>query len=132
MKKNLLLVVALFIASFASAQATATIIDDAPYNYEEVEVRPEFPGGNNELMNFIGKNFKIPDYEGSGGTLKIAFIIEIDGSITNVKVVKDLGDGTGAEAKRVISSSPRWSSGETRGKKVRVLYELPIKIASQG
>ena len=132
MKKILLSLIALFIVSFVSAQANTTMVDDAPYNYEEVEVRPEFPGGNNELMNFIGKNFKIPDYEGNGGTLKIAFIIEIDGSVTNVKVVKDLGEGTGAEAKRVISSFPRWTSGETRGKKVRVLYELPIKIASQG
>jgi hypothetical protein len=132
MKKKLLSLIALFIVSFVSAQANTTMVDDAPYNYEEVEVRPEFPGGNNELMNFIGKNFKIPDYEGNGGTLKIAFIIEIDGSVTNVKVVKDLGEGTGVEAKRVISSLPRWISGETRGKKVRVLYELPIKIASQG
>ena len=81
---------------------------------------------------YINKNFKMPEYDGNGGTLKIAFIIEVDGSVTNVKVVKDLGEGTGTEAKRVISSSPRWSSGEFRGKKVRVLYELPIKIASQG
>ena len=132
MKKNLLLVIILFVVNFVSAQATATIVDDAPYNYEDVEVRPEFPGGYNELMNFIGKNFKMPEYDGNGGVLKVAFIIEVDGSVTNVKVVKDLGEGTGAEAKRVISSSPRWSSGEFRGKKVRVLYELPIKIASQG
>jgi hypothetical protein len=132
MKKILLSVIILFIVNFASAQATATIVDDAPYNYEEVEVRPEFPGGYNELMNFIGKNFKMSDYEGYGGTLKVMFIIEVDGSISNVKVTKDLGEGTGAEAKRVISMSPKWSSGENRGKKVRVLYELPIKIAGQG
>jgi hypothetical protein len=132
MKRILLSVIALFIVSFASAQSTSSYIDDAPYNYEEVEVRPEFPGGFNELLSFIGKNFKMPDYDGYGGILKVAFIVEIDGSITNVKVVKDLGEGTGAEAKRVISMSPRWSSGENRGKKVRVLYELPIKIASQG
>ncbi|MBW4362553.1 energy transducer TonB [Flavobacterium taihuense] len=132
MKRILLLVIILFGVNFASAQATATIVDDAPYNYEDVEVRPEFPGGYNELMNFIGKNFKMPEYEGNGGVLKVAFVIEVDGSVTNVKVVKDLGEGTGAEAKRVISASPRWSSGEFRGKKVRVLYELPIKIASQG
>ena len=132
MKKILLSVIILFIVNFASAQATATIVDDAPYNYEEVEVRPEFPGGYNELMNFIGKNFKMSDYEGYGGTLKVMFIIEVDGSISNVKVTKDLGEGTGAEAKRVISMSPKWSSGENRGKKVRVLYELPIKIANQG
>lgn len=132
MKKKLLLLITLFVVNFASAQATATMVDDAPFNYEDVEVRPEFPGGYNELLSFIGKNFKLTDYEGFGGTIKVAFIIEVDGSITNVKVVKDLGDGTGTEAKRVISMSPRWSSGEIGGKKVRVLYELPIKVASQG
>lgn len=132
MKRILLSLITLFIVSFASAQANTTMVDDAPYNYDDVEVRPEFPGGYNELLAFIGKNYKMPEYDGSGGTLKVAFVIEIDGSVTNVKVVKDLGEGTGAEAKRVISLSPRWSSGEFRGKKVRVLYELPIKIASQG
>jgi hypothetical protein len=132
MKKILLSAITLFIVSFVSAQANTTMIDDAPYNYDDVEVRPEYPGGISEFMSFIGKNFKMPDYEGYGGTLKVVFIIEIDGSVTNVKVVKDLGDGTGAEAKRVVSMSPRWSSGEFRGKKVRVLYELPIKLASQG
>lgn len=132
MKKFLLSVIILFVANAVSAQATATIVDDAPYNYEEVEIRPEFPGGYNELMNFIGKNFKLAEYEGYGGTLKIMFIIEADGTVTNIKVIKDLGDGTGAEAKRVISLSPKWSSGENRGQKVRVLYELPIKIAGQG
>jgi hypothetical protein len=132
MKKILLSVITLFIVDFASAQVTATMVDDAPYSFEEVEVRPEFPGGNNAFMTFISSNFQMPEYEGNGGTLKIAFIIEIDGTVTNVNVVKDLGSGTGAEAKRVISMSPKWTSGETRGKKVRVLYEVPIKIASQG
>ncbi|WP_264566562.1 energy transducer TonB [Flavobacterium sp. N3904] len=132
MKRILLSAITLFIVQFASAQANTTMIDDAPYNYEDVEIRPEFPGGYDAFMKFIGTNFKMPEYEGNGGTLKVAFIIEIDGTVTNVKVVKDLGEGTGPEAKRVISMSPRWSSGEFRGKKVRVLYELPIKIASQG
>lgn len=132
MKKNLLLLIVLFIVNFASAQVTATIVDDAPFNYDDVEVRPEFPGGYNNLLAFIGKNFKLTDYEGYGGTLKVAFIIETDGSITNIKVVKDLGDGTGAEAKRVMQMSPKWSAGEFGGKKVRVLYELPIKVAGQG
>ena len=132
MKKILLSVITLFVVDFASAQATATIVDDAPYSYEEVEIRPEFPGGNSAFMTFIGTNYQMPEYDGNGGTLKVAFIIEIDGTVTNVNVVKDLGGGTGAEAKRVISKSPRWTSGETRGKKVRVLYEVPIKIAGQG
>jgi hypothetical protein len=132
MKKILLSVITLFIMSFASAQTTDNYVDDAPYSYTEVEVRPEFPGGNNAFMTFVGSNFKIPDYDGNGGTLKVAFIIEIDGTITNVNIVKDLGGGTAEEAKRVIGMSPKWIPGETRGKKVRVIFELPIKIAGQG
>ena len=132
MKKNLLILFILFVVNFASAQATATMVDDAPFNYADVEVRPEFPGGYNEMLAFIGKNFKLNEYEGYGGTIKVAFVIEADGTITNVKVIKDLGEGTGAEAKRVVMMFPKWSSGEFGGKKVRVLYELPIKVASQG
>ena len=132
MKKNLLLTIVFFVVSFAYAQPTDVYVDDAPQNYEDAEVRPEFPGGFSAFMTFIGKNYKMPEYEGSGGTMKIAFIIEADGTITNVKIVKDLGDGTGAEAKRVISMSPKWTPGEFRGKKVRILYELPMKIAGQG
>ena len=109
MKKILLSIITLFLVSFASAQTTDNYVDDAPYAYEEVEVRPEFPGGHNAFMTFISSNFQMPDYEGNGGTLKIAFIIEIDGIVTNVNVVKDLGGGTGAEAKRVISKSPKWT-----------------------
>lgn len=132
MKRKLLAVLIFFVVHFANAQATATMVDDAPYNYSDVEVRPEFPGGYNEMINFVSKNFKLGDYEGFGGTIKVVFIIEIDGAISNVKVVKDVGENSGPEAKRVISMFPRWSAGEFGGKKVRVLYELPIKVASQG
>lgn len=129
MKKYLFCAITLLIMCFASAQATATMVDDAPFNYEDVEVRPEFPGGHKEMMGFISKNFKLSeDYEGNGGILKVAFIIEVDGSITNIKVVKDIGGGTAVEAKRVVSIFPKWSAGEFAGGKVRVLYELPMKI----
>src|SRR6187551_1098763 len=121
MKIKLFSVITLFVVSFASAQATSTLVDDAPFNYYDVEVRPEFPGGYNQLMNFIGNNFRIADYEGYVGTIKVAFIIEVDGSITNVKVVRDIGGETGAEAIRVILMCPKWSSGEFGGRKVRVL-----------
>ena len=132
MKIFLFSLISLFTVTFASAQATATIVDDAPYNYYDVEITPEFPGGYKELLNFISKNFNTADYEGYTDTLKISFIIEVDGSISNIKVVTDIGGGTAAEAKRVVLMFPKWSPGEFRGKKVRVLYELPIKIAGQG
>lgn len=132
MKFFLFSLITLFTVNFTSAQATATLIDDAPYNYNDVEIAPEFPGGHSELLNFIGQNFNASDYDGYGATLKIAFIIEVDGTVTNIQVIKDIGGGTAAEAKRVMLMSPKWSSGEFGGRKVRVLYELPIKIAGQG
>ncbi len=132
MKKILLSGIFLFIIQFATGQPTSDYIDDAPYSYDEVEIRPEFPGGYAEFMKFIGKNFRMPDYEGNGGIIKISFIVEVSGVISNVRIVKDLGEGTGAEGKRVILLSPPWTAGETRGKKVRVIYEMPIKIANQG
>lgn len=129
MMKILLSVITFFMVNLMSGQVTATMVDDAPFNLKDVEVKPEFPGGYKELMNFVTKNFKTPDSLEFGGTVKVLFIIEVDGSITNIKVVKDLGQGTDVETKRVISMFPKWSSGEIGGKKVRVLYELPIKIA---
>lgn len=132
MKFFLFSLVTFFSVNFSSAQVTATLVDDAPYNYDDVEITPEFPGGRNELLNFINKNFNASDYEGYAAILKIAFIIEVDGTVSNIKVVKDIGGGTAEEAKRVMLMSPKWSAGEFRGKKVRVLFELPIKISGQG
>ena len=128
MKKILLLLIILFTVNFASAQVTATMVDDAPFNYEDTEIKPEFPGGRKELMTFVVKNFKVPEALDIGGIIKVMFIIEADGSISNIKVTKDLGQGTEEEAKRVISLFPKWSSGERDGKKVRVLFELPINV----
>ncbi|WP_394759906.1 energy transducer TonB [Flavobacterium sp.] len=128
MKKILLIAFAIFATQFMFAQASLSAIKSLPINYEDAEVKPEFPGGHNEFMKFIGNNFKTPEVEGLSGDVKVSFVVETTGKITEIKILKDIGSGTGDEAKRVISKSPNWTPGEQNGKPVRVTFQLPITI----
>ena len=130
MKKYLLLVITILATQFIFAQAPLSVAKSLPISYEDAEVKPEFPGGYNEFMRFIGQNFVAPDVEGLSGTIKISFVVEVSGKITEIKILNDLGSGTGEEAKRVIAKSPNWSPGEQDGKRVRVTFQLPIVIRS--
>jgi hypothetical protein len=104
--------------------------DENIYNTSEIEFKPDFPGGIGNFYKYIGKNFQVPDEKGLSGKVFVSFVIEKDGSLTDIKVIKDIGFGTGQEAVRVLESSPRWKPAEQNGKKVRVLYSLPINIQS--
>lgn len=98
------------------------------FNTASVEKKPDFSGGLKAFYNYIGQNFKIPDVKGLSGKVVVSFVIEKDGSVTDIKVVRDIGYGTKEEAIRVLKNSPNWIPGEQDGKKVRVLYTLPITI----
>ena len=127
--KKLVLIAVLFVTQFGFSQAPITAISqNAAIPYESVENRPLYPGGINEFIKFVGKNFKAPEVEGVSGVLKISFVIDIYGNVTDIKVLNDLGSGTGDEAKRVVALSPKWSPGDQDGKPVRVLYTLPITL----
>jgi hypothetical protein len=128
MKKNLILVFTTMAVQFVFAQAPLSVGKSMAVSYEDVEVRPEFPGGNKEFMNYIAKNFVTPDVEGLSGVIKVSFIIETTGKISEIKILQDIGSGAGEEAKRVISKSPMWIPGEQNGKPVRVEFTLPITI----
>ncbi len=130
MNIKLLLLLALFCLPFSKAQSQSSQRDNLPVDYELVDYKPIFPpGGIRDFAKFVGKKFIVPDIEGLSGILKVNFVIEIDGSVSNVQIAKDIGSGTAEEAKRVLLLSPKWSPGEHLGKKVRVIYkEFPIKI----
>ena len=104
--------------------------DNNIYNTAGIEVKPDFPGGLEKFYKFIGKNFQVPEEDGLKGKIFVTFVVEKDGSLTDIKVIRDIGYGTGKEAIRVLKSCPRWNPGEQNGKKVRVLYSLPISIQS--
>lgn len=95
--------------------------------YQAVEVKPDFPGGIQKFYDFVSKNYQAPE-EDVKGKIFIQFVVEKDGSLTDIKVMRDLGYGTGAEAIRVLKKSPRWKPGIQNGRPVRVLYSLPISI----
>ncbi|KAF2509917.1 energy transducer TonB [Flavobacterium foetidum] len=104
--------------------------DNQVYNTAGIEVKPDFPGGIEKFYKFVGNNYKTPEEEGLKGKVYVTFVVEKDGSLTDIKVLRDIGYGTGAEAIRVLKKCPKWTPGEQNGKKVRVLYSLPITIQS--
>lgn len=100
-----------------------------------VEEMPSFPGGQEELMKYIGKEMKYPEEaveNGIEGTVFIAFVVEPDGMITDVKSLRGLGGGLTEEAIRVVKGMPKWIPGKQRGKAVRVQYNLPIRFKLAG
>jgi protein TonB len=99
-----------------------------------VESMPEFPGGRKELMKYLAQNIKYPPYAkeaGIQGRVFINFVVETDGSITNVKVLRGIGGGCDEEAVRVVENMPKWKPGMQRGKPVRVSFNLPVKFTLQ-
>lgn len=99
-----------------------------------VESMPEFPGGMGALMKYLAENIKYPALakeSGIQGRVFINFVVEPDGSISNVKVLRGIGGGCDEEAVRVVKSMPNWKPGKQRGKPVRVSYNLPVKFTLQ-
>ncbi|OXA77503.1 hypothetical protein B0A65_15705 [Flavobacterium frigidimaris] len=104
--------------------------DNTIYNTAEIDSKPTFPGGFEKFYKFVDNNFKYSDENIDLKDKKIytTFIVEQDGALTDIKILKDAGYETGAEAIRVLKKCPRWIPGEKNGKKVRVLYSLPITL----
>jgi TonB family protein len=97
--------------------------------FNVVEQMPQFPGGDIELMKFLSENVKYPEAAlkaGTQGRVVAQFIVGADGSITNVKVLKNVSDEIDAEAVRVINAMPKWKPGMQSGKAVRVKYTIPV------
>lgn len=99
------------------------------YSVADVEVRPDFPGGLQKFYDFFHKNYVKPKgTETMKGTVFVTFVVETDGSLTDMKVIRDFGYGSGEEALRVMKRCPKWLPGERNGKKIRVQYSLPLRI----
>ncbi|QNL51376.1 TonB family protein [Olivibacter sp. SDN3] len=104
-------------------------------DFNAVEVQPTFPGGMQEFYKWVGKNYNYPQMakeQGVNGSIHVSFVVERDGSLTDIKVLRDLKYGTGEEAVRMLKASPKWKPGIQNGRPVRVSYSLPIKLNLQG
>ena len=94
-----------------------------------VEDQPEFPGGMPAFYKFVGDNMKYPAQArrmGIEGRVFVQFVVDKDGSVTEVKAVKGIGAGCDEEAERVLRSSPKFKPGKQRGRAVKVRMVLPI------
>lgn len=121
----------IFIFNTAMFAQTEAPLETKNYrNMSELDEKPDFPNGIEEFYKFIRVNYQTPKIQGLAGKIYMTFIIEKDGSLSDIKVLRDIGYGTGKEAIRVLQNCPKWIPGKYKGEIVRVLYALPITIQS--
>ena len=102
--------------------------------FDGVEEMPQFPGGSSALFEYLAKNIKYPvvaEEHGVQGSVVVSIVVERDGSITDVKVVKSVDPSLDKEALRVVKSMPNWIPGKLNGNLVRVKYTVPITFRLQ-
>jgi len=114
------------------------LIEGNVWNQEGKEVKyynflimPEFRGGLNKMIQYLSKKVKYPREsrkKGTEGTVLVSFIVEKDGRVSNVKVIKSVIDVIDNEAIRVVKNFPKWKSGMEDGERIRVQYNLPINF----
>lgn len=117
-----------------SVEVATLLPPDDDKVYEVAEVMPEYPGGQGELLKFLARNIKYPEESVKNkeeGRVQIAFIVNKDGSISDVKVLKNTTPLLDAEAIRITKSMPNWTPGKDKGKVVRVAYTVPVTFRLQ-
>ena len=106
------------------------VIDEIIPSYA-ASTQPEFPGGEPAMLQFLAENFKIPriDVEnGISGTIYVGFVVNKEGYIENVVILRSISDASDVEALRVVNMMPLWKPGQQSIRKVSVQLTLPIKV----
>ena len=115
----------------SGAPSGNTVSDTADEVFVWVETDPVFPGGLDSLAAFLAANIEYPQLakdNNISGTVYVSFVIERNGQVGNIRLLRDIGAGCGQEAVRVIKLMPNWEPGKHRGKPVRVQFNLPVKF----
>ena len=132
MKKLIILsLMAVFGLTTVSAQKTV-VAEKNQQAFDVVEQMPEFPGGIKALLDYLCQNVKYPadaEKQKIEGRVIANFVVETDGSISNVEVFRPVFPSLDAEAVRVLSAMPKWKPGMQSGKVVRVKYTVPINFS---
>ena len=117
-----------------AAPSKGVVVEAAPEPekiFTVVEQQPEFQGGASEMYKYLSKNIKYPSAASRAnvsGRVFMSFVVNVDGSITDVSVLKGLGFGCDEEAIRVVKAMPKWKPGKQSGRAVRVKFNLPINF----
>ena len=113
-----------------AANAQKTVVSQSSQNvYDQVEQMPEFPGGMPAMIEYLQTNMKYPEdavKQKVGGRVMVMFVVETDGTISNVRVARNVFPSLDAEAVRVVKAMPKWKPGKEKGRLVRVNYTLPV------
>lgn len=128
--KKLILMSFMAVCCLMTANAQKTVVSQTNQKvYDKVEQMPEYPGGMPAMIEFLQTNIKYPEdavKQKVEGRVMVQFVVETDGSISDVHVAKQVFPSLDAEAIRVVQVMPKWMPGREKGKVVRVKYNLPI------
>ena len=113
--------------ALSQTESNSMIENDSIFTAKDLEIKPEFPGGQNQFFTLVMKNFQVP--EKFNGKIFIDFVVEKDGSLTNINV-KNGNAEVDAEVLRVFALSPKWKPAKRFDKIVRAKYSLPMKFES--
>ena len=118
-----------------TANAQKTVVSQSNQNvFDQVEEMPEFPGGMPALIEFLQTNIKYPEdaiKQDVGGRVMVMFVVETDGSISNVRVARKVFPSLDKEAVRVVKAMPKWKPGKEKGRPVRVNFTLPVVFSTK-
>lgn len=133
MKKLFLFIAIVCVAHFAKAQDSTKQLkreDDRIFTF--VEQKPEFVGGEKALMKFLAENIKYPKdarKQKVEGKVFASFVVEKDGTISNITLLKRIFPSCDEEVVRVLNSMPKWIAGKRDGQNVKVRYTLPVEFS---
>lgn len=108
------------------------VIKEEPKVFKAVEQEPEYPGGRSKLFRYLRQQTQYPSSAkeaGIEGTVIVNFVVNKDGSITDVQIGSGVSSKLNKEALRVVKNMPKWKPGKQRGKRVRVRYRVPIRFS---
>ena len=141
MKKNILIAIAAVMLTAGTTvchaqtqQKPQTEQQQEPvYEQDKVDKQAEFAGGMMKQMEFMMKNLKYPkkaENEGASGTVRVHFIVEKDGTLTNVKVPESVHPALDAEGIRIVKAMPKWAPAKVKGKAVRskMMLAIPFRL----
>ena len=114
-----------------ASSATTVAFDGEEEVFITVEEPPRFPGGDSALYMYLCMNLSYPDAARENkieGKVVVLFVVEKDGSVSNVRVLRDIGGGCGEAAVEVVKNMPRWEPGRQAGKAIRTQFSLPLKF----
>ena len=128
--KKLILMLLMAECCLMTAHAQKTVVSQTNQKvFDTVEQMPEYPGGMQAMIAFLQTNMKYPEDAAKQkveGRVMVQFVVETDGSISDVHVAKQVFPSLDAEAIRVVQAMPKWTPGKEKGNVVRVKYNLPI------